>query len=262
MEDATELGDDAAGVVFTCGHWLCLQDVNGPSIDIAGSCFMQWAAAQLDNNPDAELTLAPYRPDNSALQQGKPRTLGQGTQYTLRCQHCAHGRLHTTELLSLLGDTVYSQFQQLCVDARAHEVQDAAGEATDLLARNASLTISQQGSGHIVVVIEEWERRPMLDFRRDPSAAEVNYYSKATLLPTDPPPWASPDGAPCAREEPRLLLPGWRWESEWRAVVDSRTDSEGWQYSFGLGDFGWKPVPTSYLSLHLSLYVSVSVSVL
>ena len=246
MEDATELGDHAAGVVFSCGHWLCLQDVNAPSIDIAGSCFVQWATAQLDNNPDAELSLAPYRPDNRALrQQGVPLT---GKQYTLRCQHCAHGRLHTAELISLLGDTVYSQFQQLCADARAHEVQDAAGEGADLLARNASLTLSQ-GSGHIVVVIEEWERRPVLDFRRDPSAAAANYYSKATLLPTDPPPWASPDGAPCAREEPRLLLPGWRWESEWRAVVDRRTDREGWQYSFGLGDFGWKPVPAPYLLL-------------
>jgi hypothetical protein len=125
--------------------------------------------------------------------------------------------------------------------AQAHEGQDdASGEATDLLARNASLKLSQ-GSGHIVVVIEEYERRPMLDFRRDPSAAEHRFYSKATLLPTDPHPWSSPDGSPCAREEPRLLLPGWRWESEWRAVVDQHTDTEGWQYSFGVGTFGWKP---------------------
>lgn len=241
MEDAAELGESTAGVVFSCGHWLCLQDVNAKSIDIAGSCFVQWARAQLENNPDVELSLAPYRPHSRrAQQQVGPHTADRGTQYTLRCQHCAHGRLHTAELLSLLGDTVYSQFQQLCADARAQEAEDAAGEGTDLLGRNVSLTLSQ-GSGHIVVVIEEWERRPMLDFRRDPSAAETNYYSKATLLPTDPPPWASPDGAPCAREEPRLLLPGWRWESEWRAVADSRTDGEGWAYSFGLGDFGWKP---------------------
>jgi hypothetical protein len=166
-------------------------------------------------------------------------------------------------------------------------------------ARNSSLKLSHSTAGHVVVVVFEHERRPVRDGARDPNAANSNYFSKASLLPTvrplscafacplvhrscslaaplgetyprplthaaacvptallrqDPPPWAAPDGRACAREEPRLLLPGWRWQSEWRAVVDPhdnperapRTDRGGWQYAFGplVGhrDAAWKPI--------------------
>ena len=228
------LEQGTAGVAFSCGHWLCLRGIEAHTLDLDGSCFVSSVRSLLENNPDAVLSLAPDR-------------RATATRYTLRCQSCAHGRLHTVDILALLGEATYAMVQQLCVEAQdqaAHQkAQDLKAEGTDLLGINASLTLSRGSAGHTVIVVEEWERRPMLDFRRDPSAEQERFYSKATLLPTDPHSWASPDGQPCAKEEPRLLLPGWRWESEWRPAVDAggKTDGAGWQYTFGAGPNGWKP---------------------
>jgi hypothetical protein len=217
----------------------CGTGVGAATVDLEGSCFLNSAGALLESNPDAELMLARERQTGSSQ--------SATTRYTLRCQHCAHGRLHTVDILALLGEETFAQIQQLCSDAQAQAARenapDASGERTDLLSRNVSMTLSQGSAGDTVVVVQEWERRPMLDFRRDPSAADDNFYSKATLLPTDPHPWASRNGSPCAKEEPRLLLPGWHWESEWRPAVDAggSTDAEGWQYTFGAGPQAWKP---------------------
>jgi hypothetical protein len=51
-------------------------------------------------------------------------------------------------------------------------------------ARNSSLKLSHSTAGHVVVVVFEHERRPVRDGARDPNAANSNYFSKASLLPT------------------------------------------------------------------------------
>jgi hypothetical protein len=114
-----EMPPGAVGVTFSCGHWLCLQPhrsstaaarmvgamtpPGGVVMHVETSCFAAWARSLLGEVATSEAARASAR---AALvpEHGDGRE-GGGDSYTLRCQHCVHGRLPTPSLLALVRTT-------------------------------------------------------------------------------------------------------------------------------------------------------------